>query len=41
MRTCNPVQPFGGLPDFEDPIVGFKTFCDGFGNVAPTTRSPT
>jgi peptide/nickel transport system substrate-binding protein len=39
MRTCNPVQPFGGLPDFENLIVGFKTFCDGFGNVAHTTTA--
>ena len=23
-RTCNPAQPFGGLPDFQDLIVGFK-----------------
>ena len=39
MRTCNPVQPFGGLPDFENLIVGFKTFCDGFANVAHTTTA--
>lgn len=32
-RTCNPVQPFGGLPDYEDLIVGMKTFCDGFAKV--------
>src|SRR3954454_5789404 len=29
-RTCNPVQPFGGLPDYQDLIVGFKAYCDGF-----------
>jgi peptide/nickel transport system substrate-binding protein len=29
-RTCNPSQPFGGLPDFEDLIAGFATFCAGF-----------
>ena len=29
-RSCNPVQPFGGLPDFQDVIAGFKQFCDGF-----------
>ena len=23
-RTCNPVQPFGGLPDYQDLIVGFQ-----------------
>jgi peptide/nickel transport system substrate-binding protein len=32
-RTCNPVQPFGGLPDYETLIDGFKTFCDGFAKV--------
>jgi len=32
-RTCNPHQPFGGLPDFEDLIVGFQAFCDGFAKV--------
>jgi peptide/nickel transport system substrate-binding protein len=31
--SCNPAQPFGGLPDFEDLIVGFQSFCDGFGKV--------
>jgi peptide/nickel transport system substrate-binding protein len=36
MRTCNPAQPFGGLPDYQDLIVGFKPFCDGFAKVAPT-----
>jgi peptide/nickel transport system substrate-binding protein len=35
-RTCNPVQPFGGLPDFETLIVGFQSFCDGFAKVAQT-----
>lgn len=39
MRTCNPVQPFGGLPDFESLIVGFKSFCAGFANVAHTTTA--
>ena len=29
-RTCNPVQPFGGLPDYESLIEGFQSFCDGF-----------
>ena len=32
-RTCNPVQPFGGIPDFADLIVGYQDFCDGFGKV--------
>lgn len=36
MRTCNPAQPFGGLPDYQDLIVGFKTFCDGFAKVGST-----
>jgi len=36
MRTCNPAQPFGGLPDYQDLIVGFKPFCDGFAKVGPT-----
>ncbi|MHB8184915.1 MAG: ABC transporter substrate-binding protein [Dermatophilaceae bacterium] len=38
MRTCNPVQPFGGIPDFKDLIVGYSAFCDGFakaGHTAP------
>lgn len=35
-RTCNPVQPFGGLPDFESLIVGMQSFCDGFAKVAHT-----
>ena len=33
-RTCNPSQPFGGLPDYESLIVGFQSFCDGFAKVA-------
>ena len=37
-RTCNPVQPFGGLPDFADLIVGFQSFCDGFAK-APKTAA--
>lgn len=28
--TCNSFQPFGGLPDFNFLIVGFKKFCDGY-----------
>src|SRR6478609_8636231 len=35
-RTCNPVQPFGGLPDYENLIAGFKAFCDGFANAGKT-----
>jgi len=36
MRTCNPVQPFGGIPDFNDLIVGYSSFCAGFAKVAHT-----
>ncbi len=32
-RTCNPAQPFGGLPDYENLIVGMTQFCDGFAKV--------
>lgn len=32
-RTCNPVQPFGGLPDYVNLFAGFKQFCDGFAKV--------
>src|SRR6266536_2345387 len=35
-RACNPVQPFGGLPDFESLIVGYQAFCDGFAKAKPT-----
>jgi peptide/nickel transport system substrate-binding protein len=35
-RSCNPVQPFGGLPDFESLIVGYADFCNGFAKVKPT-----
>ncbi len=35
-RSCNPVQPFGGLPDFESLIVGYQTFCTDFAKAAPT-----
>ena len=37
-RTCNPIQPFGGTPDFADLIVGYSTFCAGFAKVA---QNPT
>lgn len=32
-RTCNPVQPFGGLPDYQNLFAGFKEFCAGFAKV--------
>jgi peptide/nickel transport system substrate-binding protein len=35
-RACNPVQPFGGLPDFESLIVGYQAFCTGFAKAKPT-----
>jgi peptide/nickel transport system substrate-binding protein len=35
-RTANPVQPFGGIPDFADLIVGYKAFADGFTKVDKT-----
>ena len=38
-RSCNPVQPFGGLPDFESLIAGYAQFCSGFANVAHTTSA--
>jgi len=31
--ACNPVQPFGGLPDFDFLIQGYKDFCSGFSKV--------
>jgi peptide/nickel transport system substrate-binding protein len=37
-RTCNPVQPFGGIPDFATLIKGYQSFCAGFGKVG---QSPT
>ena len=30
MRTCNPIKPFGGIPDFASLIQGYQQFCDGF-----------
>jgi peptide/nickel transport system substrate-binding protein len=35
-RSCNPVQPFGGLPDFESLIVGYQDFCNAFAKAKPT-----
>ncbi|MGW6276787.1 ABC transporter substrate-binding protein [Kribbella sp. NPDC055071] len=35
-RTANPIQPFGGIPDFANLIVGYKAFADGFAK-APKT----
>ncbi len=40
-RSCNGVQPFGGLPDFESLIVGYADFCSGFAKAttAPAMKS--
>lgn len=35
-RTCNPVQPFGGIPDFATLIQGYQDFCRGFAEVGQT-----
>jgi peptide/nickel transport system substrate-binding protein len=35
-RACNPVQPFGGLPDFETLVVGYEAFCTGFAKLGST-----
>lgn len=35
-RTCNPVQPFGGLPDYEDLLEGMTKFCGGFAKAGST-----
>jgi peptide/nickel transport system substrate-binding protein len=44
-RQCNPVQPFGGQPDYSSFIVGYSTFCmgadgkSGFSTVAQNTAA--
>ncbi len=38
-RSCNPAQPFGGLPDFESIIKGYAQFCAGFAKVKPTVAA--
>jgi peptide/nickel transport system substrate-binding protein len=32
-RSCNPVQPFGGEPDYINLIAGMASFCAAFGNL--------
>jgi peptide/nickel transport system substrate-binding protein len=32
-RSCNPITPFGGQPDFSDILAGYQDFCNGFQNV--------
>lgn len=34
--TCNPWQPFGGLPDYVNLIYGFASFCRDFTGVGAT-----
>jgi peptide/nickel transport system substrate-binding protein len=38
-RSCNPTQPFGGLPDYEGLVVGLQAFCTGFAKVSSTSVS--
>ncbi|WP_457188821.1 ABC transporter substrate-binding protein [Nocardioides sp. P5_E3] len=38
-RTCNPVQPFGGIPDFATLIEGYQDFCDGFTDAGQTPEA--
>jgi peptide/nickel transport system substrate-binding protein len=38
-RACNPVQPFGGLPDFQAIIVGYADFCTKFGALGSTATT--
>lgn len=38
-RTCNPVQPFGGIPDFESLIVGYQQYCNGFAKVGQSAQA--
>ena len=37
--ACNPVQPFGGLPDFDFLIEGYKDFCSGFSKVQQSAKA--
>ncbi len=38
-RTCNPAQPFGGLPDYESLIKGMTAFCQGFAKVGQSASA--
>lgn len=38
-RTCNPVIPFGGSPDFATLFVGFADFCSGFAKAGKTPKA--
>jgi len=37
--TCNPAQPFGGLPNFDFLIAGMTDFCKGFTKVQPNAAA--
>ena len=37
--ACNPVQPFGGLPDFDFLIQGYKDFCAGFAKAGQSAKA--
>jgi peptide/nickel transport system substrate-binding protein len=38
-RSCNPTDPFGGQPDYDDVLVGYTTFCNGFSKVSATSAA--
>jgi peptide/nickel transport system substrate-binding protein len=38
-RSCNPVQPFGGLPDFEALIAGYQDFCTKFAKLGASATT--
>jgi len=38
-RTCNPVQPFGGQPDYSAFVVGYSSFCAGFAKVGQSASA--
>jgi peptide/nickel transport system substrate-binding protein len=38
-RACNPIQPYGGLPDFEGLIVGYQDFCTKFAKLGSTATA--
>jgi peptide/nickel transport system substrate-binding protein len=40
-RTCNPVQPFGGIPDFATLIQGYQQFCSGFAKAGTSPAAIT
>jgi len=37
--SCNPAQPFGGLPDFDFLIEGMTKFCKDFGKVQTNAKA--